>query len=546
MVQNPGSANKPNIIVQILEENKKLSECLLWQMQEDFYNNAGIEAWNQVPFYPTCNAFIGRTYAEMILAFLLDVKDQLNPDEPIYIVEMACGTGGLSFYLVKDLLKRIAHYPSLASLRWVYVMTDFTENNVSAWEKNPKLLPFVEKGVMDFGVFRPEDQREVYLRQSKVTLSRETVKNPIISVANYFFDTIRHDLFRIADKKLLEGRVSFHRELVEGQDSEQTPPTFGDLRKTESFSPVSADYYDDPKLNAILKYYMNAFDNASVLFPISSFKCLSNLQYMSNDRLVLISSDKGFTQAEYMQDHWDQNFAVHGSFSFMVNYHSIGLFFEQQEGTFWSTKERTGCLATVMGIMMPGMDQSRFENSGYYFLERVDNENPINNLYFCQDLLHVVSPQPRQKDAIFKASLSLLKLSNYDPIAFYFMGNNLYSAITELDWSQRESLYHAACVVKDNFYYIRRDFNTLYWVAKMFYGLDRFEECRQTFLESIELFGVDDQALYYIAACNEVLGDSETALLYYRKTLELDPNCELTKSGIQRMLAKLGQGAPTH
>ncbi len=524
---------------EVLESDKRLSECLLWKMQEDFYSNAGIEAWNQVPFYPTCNAFIGRTYAELILSFLLDTYQTLDASQPVYVIELAAGSGGLSFYVTKELAKRKAYYPELGPFQVVYVMTDFTENNVQAWEANPKFKPYAEQGLIDFAVFRPEDDTELYLRRTKRTLKQGEVSNPVVAVANYFFDTIRHDLFRIENGQLMEGRVNFYRPV--NDENRYKAPTLQEIRKTEHFVKVSSNYYPDPVLNTILRQYQDTYRNASVLFPISSFKCLRNLQAIGQNKLALISSDKGFTYPEYMLDHWDQNYALHGSFSFMVNYHAIGQFFTNQGGLFFATQDKDVCLSTVFGILAPENEKPSFSHSRYYFSEKVDRENPINNLYFSQDLIH--SLQVSNPVSVFRGCMSLLKLCNCDPIVFYFIGPYLDTILPHLDMQQRQTLIDAMSMVQDNFFLIRKDFNTLYWLGKLYYGLDRFEECLASYQQAIALFGPDSHALYYIAACYEVMGQDQEALDYYHQTLELEPDCQLTQAGFVRTYERVNARA---
>ena len=517
--------------MELLESDKRLSECMLWEIGEKFYDTIGIDAWNTIPFYPTCNAYIGRTYAEMILSFLLDYLKDIDKNHPVYIIEMAAGSGGLCFYVTKELLKRKAHFSVLNDVHFIYVATDFAEKNVKSWEANPKFKPFIEQNVLDFAVFRPEDESELFLRRQQKRLTAHEIKNPIITLANYFFDTIRHDLFRIDAGEFYEGRVNFYRELNES--NRHSLANLNDLKKTEHFHSASTNYYQNPKWNEILHQYQNMFQNASILFPMSAMKCIDRLLQLSNKKLVLISSDKGFTWSDYMENHWEQHYSIDGSFSFMVNFHAIGLYFTNQGGLFYSTADRNVCLSTVMGIFIEGVDYNQFANSNYYFKEKVDNENPINSLYYVQDLMH--NAKTEKPETLFNAYMSLLHLTNNDPIVFYFIGNPIYTMFKDLTFSQRHALHESMNKVFDNFFTIGHNFNTLSWLGMLYYALDCYDQCLATFEQSINVFGADSSSLYYIAACNEVLGNYERSLDYYQKTLTLDPDCPLTQSGIDRM-----------
>jgi SAM-dependent MidA family methyltransferase len=79
-----------------IESNIPLSQSCLWQAQRHYFEEEGIHAWQQVPFFVTSNPFIADRYARLIIAYLQDM--QHDPAEPIYIVELGAGTGQFSYY----------------------------------------------------------------------------------------------------------------------------------------------------------------------------------------------------------------------------------------------------------------------------------------------------------------------------------------------------------------------------------------------------------------------------------------------------------------
>ena len=50
-----------------------------------------------------------------------------------------------------------------------------------------------------------ETDSEIHLVRSGEVLNRHTIKNPMIVVCNYIFDTLRQDAFRIVEGQLQEG-----------------------------------------------------------------------------------------------------------------------------------------------------------------------------------------------------------------------------------------------------------------------------------------------------------------------------------------------------
>ena len=57
-----------------LEDRKPFSRSLLWQLQRQYFEEMGFEAWRrgEVPHYVTSNPRIANSYAEMIFAFYKD------------------------------------------------------------------------------------------------------------------------------------------------------------------------------------------------------------------------------------------------------------------------------------------------------------------------------------------------------------------------------------------------------------------------------------------------------------------------------------------
>src|SRR5262249_57744313 len=90
-----------------------------------------------------------------------------------------------------------------------YVMTDFPRANVRAWAAQPAFKPFLDAGLLDLGIFDAERDREIQLVGARGgVLAAGGLANPSIVLANYAFDTLVQDLFRVENGKLHEARGS--------------------------------------------------------------------------------------------------------------------------------------------------------------------------------------------------------------------------------------------------------------------------------------------------------------------------------------------------
>lgn len=294
----------------VLEDFKKCSESHLWKLMMSFYDRKGVESWSQgiVPHFITCNSFIGKSYAKVLLGFIRDCctpgknKMTLDKSEPLYIIELGAGSGKFSYYMLKALeeMQAICDFPID---KIVFVMTDFTENNYNFWDTHPVLKPYFERGVLDAGIFDAVNDEEIILRKSGKILKIDSCKNPIcigiiiiviiivISyyydsfyhycyniVANYLFDTLYHDIFQIDGGVLKEGLVSVGSKNSKEPDTLE-PEIITRLDNRYKYQTIDPSYYDNEDgdevhLRRILKWYRDYFKNnangASLLIPIGS------------------------------------------------------------------------------------------------------------------------------------------------------------------------------------------------------------------------------------------------------------------------------------
>ncbi len=63
----------------------------------------------------------------------------LDPNEPLYIIELGTGSGKFSFFMLKALEEMSDVFDAFPLNKIVYVMTDFTENNFNFWRDHPSL-----------------------------------------------------------------------------------------------------------------------------------------------------------------------------------------------------------------------------------------------------------------------------------------------------------------------------------------------------------------------------------------------------------------------
>ena len=100
---------KAEITGYIIAEKQPFSQSLLWEWQQHYFAEMGVEAWRQgeVPHYVTSNPTMANSYAEIVFALWRDQQRLGQPDkasdEPLYLCELGAGSGRFAFHFLKRL-----------------------------------------------------------------------------------------------------------------------------------------------------------------------------------------------------------------------------------------------------------------------------------------------------------------------------------------------------------------------------------------------------------------------------------------------------------
>ncbi len=303
---------------------------MVWDLQRRYYDRQSTKAWTEgdVPSWITSNPFIARAYARLLVAWLEDCREQggdraIDPDAPVPVVELGSGSGQHGWHLAQELAE-LARADGRQHSPFQVVLTDFTESNLKAWEGNPAWRPLLESGAVDFAKFDADHPGELVLRSSGQVLRKEGLRNPIALVANYFFDTIRHDAFRVRKGQLFETRVSLTYKGRGAPDLEDSG-LFQRMKFKLTQEEITGPYYEQPGWDDILHRYRDAFEEADVLMPTAGLHCLEAFAEIAADKgLLLISGDKHYRNEKEVEGGVGVHLTPHGSFSMMVNADALG------------------------------------------------------------------------------------------------------------------------------------------------------------------------------------------------------------------------------
>lgn len=498
-----------------LETARRLSESVLWRLQRQFFEQRGIQAWSDgtVPHYITSNGWIANAYAKVVLGWLRDCAGMLDPRQPVHIVELGCGSGRFGYLFLNRLRDLLGRSP-LAQVRIRYVLTDFTESNLDYLRNHPALQSFVEAGLLDFARYDAGEDQEIQLGHSGEILSPQTLRNPLVVLANYVFDGIPQDAFTIREGNLFEMRVVV---TVPDQEADPDDPSlFESMQIGWEETPAAEAPYGDPELDGILQEYAGRLDGTTVLFPCAAIRCARNLARLSNRRLLLLSGDKGYSREELLAGREAPAPAIHGSFSLMVNYHAIGRWFLHRNGTFLHTSHLHSSLnivACLLGAPPGGPVETRLA-----FDEAIERMGP-------DDFFDLKKSVERQyAELTLEQILAWLRLSGWD--ANIFLG--CFPALMELAGPApdllRHEIYRTVQEIWRLHFPIREVRDLAFHLGVLLCEIQCYEDAMGFFNDSVALYGPNPATVFNLGLCFFHLGDLEAARACVAQVVEEAPD----------------------
>ncbi len=510
----------------IIEEHKPLSQSQLWAAQRNFYHQKGANAWaHEVPYYITSNPVIASRYAELVIRFIQDWISQ-HPDSsahPFYILELAAGNGQFSYFVLQKLLD-MKDKLQRSDIDIRYIMSDFTEKNINFWKKHEQLKTYVDQGILQFAKYDVEKDEAIDLQHQIEPIG----ENPLIVFANYIFDTLKNDVFSIKDHSIQASNVTlFDKRQARPKpyrlDLSQIKMSFHDV-------PMEHDYYEDPQFNALLQYYCHNLDDTKLLFPIGSLRGLKNLIRFSHNRCLLISSDKGWTGLKELEGFHYPKIDVHGSISWMVNYHAITQYLNHFDTNHRIQTAREGITTIAYGI---GLKFADLPETQLALNNIIDGFSPAD--YFtCSE--HMIKTTKR---ASLDSLLSLLRLSDWDPFVFGQIHAALMQQLPTAHEEVVEYMLYAADSIAQHFYATPGCEDIFFLIGLVLYQIDKFEASISYYLLSEKYFAANFETRYNIGLCYFYQENYKKAAQFFKKALRKDPNSKSTQAMLRRTEKKM-------
>ncbi|WP_046212429.1 SAM-dependent methyltransferase [Paenibacillus wulumuqiensis] len=498
----------------------RFSEAPIWNLLWEYYEEEGLRAWSndQVPQYVTSNPMIGDAYAEMIFGFLQDRANQGFGSEPVYIVELGAGAGRLAYHVIHE-LRELIEYAGIDIPDFCYVMTDLAMNNVTAWQQHPALQSFIQEGIVDFARFNAVEDTELQLAVSGKTIQPGDLKQPILIIANYFFDGIPQDLIYIGDGKVHEVDVAV-----------QYPPSDGVLKASERISQIQLDYtyrhapeyeQDDYPYRSVIAMYQEHLEDSHILFPAAAFTCLDRLNALSDAGFLLITADKGDHLMEKWQFADPPELVLHGSFSFTANYHAMQKVYEQRgaEVLFPTQHYSSINIGCILSLEQP----VRYPNTRLAYRRCVERFGPDE--FFSLKLW-----VDQHLDSLgLQQILSFWRLGGYDAEFFIQTTKQISSLMAEATDDEREDILSGIEAMWSSYYVMEHQhYDLALDIGLVLFEMDMYEQSKRYLEISVaqEKEEVVSTVYYCLAISCFELEQIEQGAEYLRKLLEVEPDHE--------------------
>ncbi|CBZ53966.1 putative TPR domain-containing protein [Neospora caninum Liverpool] len=546
-----------------VEKSVLLCESVLWDMLENYYKQMAITAWAQdyVPSFVTSNSRLCRSYARVIFNFIQDLsamqqqegaRDRKHGEADslssrVVIVEIGGGHGRFTYLLLRALLRyrHLFRDLGLPEKPFLYVFSDVAEANVTFCSKHPAFQSFIADGWLDFAVFDGNDKEaRIHLTCSKQTVPLGT---PIVAVANYVFDSLLTDGWRVTPGE----NVEFHRAAVSVYSPQVEPdPTAADImlrmslgwdwlpvNLDEACRPVEAEgkaqpggarrsayLREDPTIRQVLTKYRELNKTLSFVLPVGAFSLFRNLLRLSGNRLFCLIGDKGYPTADEFVGERDPHIAIHGSISFMLNLHAVRLYFDALGGFSQATPYRD--TFQVTGLWLCGQE-SDMPRSRAAFLDDLEDMAPDSLIQWqrsCQDLVS----SGGDTGVKIKELISLLRYSGHDADVLLNFSSAFTSQCVQPFISLRteqDILFDLDQVYK-NWYKLKKGEDVADLCAHICMRLGRCDAAVKYLQGSIDACpeGLHSATFVNLASCHKVLGNIEEGIACCEKALELQPD----------------------
>lgn len=516
----------------IVQKFTRFDESIVWSLLHRFYMEAGPAAWSNkiVPQRSTSNAFCADTYASIVASFFKELMAEGNSKPPV-VIELGGGSGRFAW----QFLNRLFNYhfsDDDPCPEFTYLLTDGSEKNIEGWRKKDRFAPLVESGVLDFAQLLIEPDPVIRKADGEFKPA-DFADRPVIIVANYLFDSIAANMFRIKNHQIEQ--VFVQTESTERKFLDRPITSFQSISERFQSRPIKDDTpTGHPIIDAAIHSYAKRPGDFHVVVPQICMEFVE--KFLDRETpLLLLAGDLAYSDPSEFELESPLIFDTY--FAHYTNLHIFGEMFRAYGGDMQSQRHKDANFSCSL-LSLPGKKKWQELSLGRTretALALLKDFNP----YDAHEIIELI--ENTAEDMSIRQAMALIRFSKFDPdVASACIPHLLFNIEQGEEEIDRAQLYETYMEAYRAYFPDGSENQFDCGVAQLLLRLEYHAQALQLMDHSIREFGESAPRLFALALAFFNLGDEDRAETAARKAAKLDPHF----APAQRMIADKFEEAP--
>lgn len=430
------------------------------------------------------------------------VQGDIDPAKPLYVLDLAPGDGQFLWMALQAIGRRLSAFHT--AIRPCYIACCHDADEAGSLLGHPCLSEYVAHGWLDATSWSGQAESGLALRTAGVTLLR--TDNPVAAIGLGAFASLPSDLFATHYDCIYEASTTW----IPQDDAD------GTARIEYAWQPL-ADEGDRPDCQALFAHYRKHFPAAPLMMPTNAMERIAGLARLSGERYLLLAADPGVSTDLQVRfgalrppEEWHPGDAV-----MPVNFHALSLY-QQQHGAWVGNRQLADSGIVVHAAWCHG-DVPPDDVACAHLSTLLDRAHP-------DDLARLTVLSAAAATSPPAASLSLLRLSQYDPAVLESCIDTMLEAAHTLDDTQRDEWRSALAATWANYLPGATPYAFYRQVGLLAGRLGDHGLAKDAFGLGLSLYGGDPFDLYWLACHEAASSDVEHALHLLDEALKMEPS----------------------
>jgi ectoine hydroxylase-related dioxygenase (phytanoyl-CoA dioxygenase family) len=474
-----------------IEDYTPIRKSKIWSLLQTFYTKQGPSAWTEelVPQGSTSNCYTADVYAAIASRFILEASKNTKSKPPL-IIELGGGSGRFAWQFLQRLTGY--HFAQQDEIpEFNYLLTDVAEANLTNWRTKKRFNTFADSGVLQFGQLSVNDNPVISTKTGKIT-PEDLADRPVIIIANYLFDSLPTDFYRVKDNELYRELISLSTD-DEKLDLESLS-SFEKIIPTYSSEKISNSQTGNSALDSFVEEYCELEGNFVFPVPTQGFNFLSSFLERKAP-MMLLAGDLAYVDPVEFPEETPIIFD-----SYMATYTNFHLFSElfDSKGGFTQSQRQTDPDFSASAFVYHGEEGTEhycdFEETRSTAYIQLEEFNP----YDAHEMSEIM--QETLGEASIRQMFAWLRFSRFDPKIAQTCLPLLFEEIhRDDDGLDKDQLYEIYMECYSLFFPDGSPVTIDYGIAQLCLAINYNDEALKLLESSLEEFGRIPARLYVYA-----------------------------------------------